>query len=49
MVNINGQIRYIDATWDDPVPDIPGRVRYDYFNISAQELAKTHIWNQQKH
>ncbi len=23
----------VDVTWDDPVPDVPGRVRYRYFNL----------------
>lgn len=30
-VKVNGEDYYIDVTWDDPVPDVPGRVRYDYY------------------
>lgn len=30
-VKVDGEYYYIDVTWDDPVPDEPGRVRYDYY------------------
>ena len=31
VVEIDGQWYHVDATWDDPVPDREGYVRYDYF------------------
>lgn len=30
-VKVDGEYYYIDVTWDDPVPDRPGRVRYNYY------------------
>lgn len=30
-VKVDGEYYYIDVTWDDPVPDRAGRVRYDYY------------------
>lgn len=38
MVNLCGNWYHMDATWDDPVPDEPDRVLYDYFNLSDNEL-----------
>lgn len=35
---------YVDATWDDPVPDKDGRLaRHTYFNITYDEMAEQHI------
>jgi hypothetical protein len=46
MVMINGSWYQLDNTWDDPVPDVIGRVRYDYFNLQDLQLkAKGHIWD----
>ncbi len=36
---------HIDATWDDPVPDTPGRVRYNYYNLSDNQMAADHTWD----
>ncbi|WP_151732822.1 stalk domain-containing protein [Paenibacillus tengchongensis] len=33
---------HLDATWDDPVPDTPGRVGYKYFMISDEQMAADH-------
>lgn len=45
-VEIDGKEYNLDATWDDPVPDKgPNYVRYDYFNISDDELSKDHNWD----
>lgn len=35
----------LDTTWDDPVPDVRGRLRYDYFNLTDAELRRDHSWN----
>ena len=45
IVKIDGNYYYVDATWDDPVPDVEGRIRYDYFNLSKDEMSKDHSWN----
>ena len=39
---IDGKWGYIDATWDDTVPDIQGRIKHNYFFITAEEIKKTH-------
>lgn len=43
MVNLCGTWYHVDATWNDPVPDVPGRVLYDYFNLSDVEIGSTHV------
>lgn len=45
-VKINGIFYFVDVTWDDPVPDMIGYVRYDYFNVSSDYLkAHLHSWD----
>ncbi|NLX91998.1 MAG: hypothetical protein GXZ07_10545 [Firmicutes bacterium] len=44
MVNLEGIWYHLDATWNDPVPDAPGRVRYDYYNRTDAQMAATHTW-----
>jgi len=44
-VNISGNWYQLDTTWNDPVPDVVGRIRYDYFNLTdAQMSTKKHVW-----
>jgi len=43
-VKINGQYYNLDVTWDDPVPDVPDRVDYGYFNVTDEQLRKDHSW-----
>lgn len=46
MVKVNNEVRYIDVTWDDPVPDEgPDYVRYDYFLLTEEQIAKDHFWD----
>ena len=33
MVNICGNWYHLDVTWDDPVPDVSGRVLYGYYKF----------------
>lgn len=47
-VNVAGKWYNVDATWDDPVPNKEGYVRYDYFLIPDNELAKDHSWKDAK-
>lgn len=35
---------HVDVTWDDPVPDVEGKVSYLYFLKNDSEMAKTHCW-----
>ncbi|MCM3162593.1 transglutaminase domain-containing protein [Metabacillus litoralis] len=44
-VKIDGAWYNVDATWNDPVPDKKGYVRYDYFLVTDSELAKDHNWD----
>ena len=45
MVNLGGIWYHLDATWNDPVPDSPGMVRYDYYNRTDAQMAATHTWD----
>lgn len=49
MVQINGKWYHLDCTYDDPVPDIKGRVEYNYFNRTDSEMAKNHTWDRTKY
>ena len=50
IVNIDGENYYVDATWDDPVPDVAGRITRKHFNVTAEQLAKSgHIWEESKY
>ncbi|WP_218154678.1 transglutaminase domain-containing protein [Paenibacillus sp. UNC496MF] len=43
-VKIDGSYYNLDVTWDDPVPDLEGRVAYGYFNVTDAELRRDHVW-----
>lgn len=45
LVRLNGKWYHLDCTWDDPVPDVKGRVTYDYYNITDSQISKDHIWD----
>jgi len=45
LVNIDSSWYHLDATWDDPVPDQKGRIRYTYFNVPDSIMQKDHSWN----
>lgn len=32
----------LDVTWGDPVPDIEGRVSYQYFNVTTDYISRNH-------
>ncbi len=49
LVNLNGKWFHLDATWDDPTPDREGMVKYTYFNVSDEEIAKTHNWERENY
>jgi len=35
---------HVDVTWDDPLPDVEGKVGYLYFLNNDKDMAKTHVW-----
>ena len=35
---------HVDVTWDDPLPDVEGKVGYLYFLKNDGDMAKTHVW-----
>lgn len=41
-VKINGKWYAIDVTWDDPCPDEKGRVLYDYFLVTDEDMNRNH-------
>lgn len=44
LVYLDGNWYHLDCTWDDPIPDTPGKIRYNYYNLSDQEIAPDHSW-----
>jgi len=44
MVNLDGIWYHLDATWDDP--DVPGLIRYDFYNRTDAQMSATHTWEQ---
>ncbi|GEN82441.1 exported protein [Sporosarcina luteola] len=44
LVKLDGQNYFMDITWDDPVPDTKGDVRYSYFLVTSKRLKQDHSW-----
>lgn len=44
IVRIDGRWYQLDATWNNPRPDISGRVRYKYYNLTDDEMSMDHTW-----
>lgn len=42
---LSGQWFHLDCTWDDPIPDDPGTVRYNYYNLSDSQIGSDHSWD----
>ncbi|PGT90032.1 S-layer protein [Bacillus thuringiensis] len=49
MVKIDNKWYHLDTTWDDPIPDKQGRVVYNYFNLSDEQISKDHTWNRSEY
>jgi len=45
LVKLDYEWYHIDVTWDDPLPDYKGEVRYNYFLVSDKQLAQDHTWD----
>lgn len=45
MAKLEGKWTHIDCTYDDPVPDEPGRTMRHYFGMSDAMIARNHSWN----
>jgi len=45
LVKLDHAWYHIDVTWDDPLPDRKGEVRYQYFLVSDRKLAQDHTWD----
>ncbi|MEG0258674.1 MAG: transglutaminase domain-containing protein [Lysinibacillus sp.] len=44
LVKLDGQWYHLDTTWNDPVPDRPRAIRYQYFLVNDRTMAKDHSW-----
>ncbi|QUE87214.1 transglutaminase domain-containing protein [Exiguobacterium alkaliphilum] len=49
LVKLDGEWYHLDTTWNDPVPNQPGKVRYDYFLVSDATLQADHTWEEGKY
>ncbi|MFC0333895.1 transglutaminase domain-containing protein [Paenibacillus sepulcri] len=45
LVKLDGKWYHLDTTWNDPVPDKPGRIMYDYYNLTDAQMKASHTWN----
>lgn len=45
IVTIDGERYHLDVTWNDPIPDQVGRLRYQYFNLSDEAMTADHVWD----
>ncbi len=44
IVNIDGDYYHVDVTSDDPYPDVEGRQRYNFFNVTDDMISINHTW-----
>lgn len=45
LVKLDEDWYHLDTTWNDPVPNRPGEVGYDYFLVSDATLRADHTWD----
>ena len=45
----NGEWYHFDPTWNDPVPDVKGRVLTDYLYKTDLEMSTSHSWDTNKY
>lgn len=44
LVKLDGAWYHFDTTWDDPVPDVPNKVTYNYYNLTDSQIKADHSW-----
>lgn len=46
LVKLEGGYYHMDVSWDDPTPDVKGRIRHDYFNLTDKQILQysSHKW-----
>ena len=44
MVYLDGAWYHLDVVWDDPVPDVSGKVSYNYYNLTDSQIKVNHTW-----
>lgn len=50
IVKIDGEYYHVDPTWDDPVSEDGSQtLLHSYFNLTDEEMAKTHTWERSKY
>lgn len=45
LPDVNDKWLHVDCTWDDPISNKP-TIRYTYYLIEADTMAKDHVWSQ---
>lgn len=45
LVYIDSKWRHVDCTWDDPVSSYGNVLRYDYYNLTDDEMSADHSWD----
>lgn len=45
IVQVDGEYYQIDATHDDPVPNVEGKILYNYFLTTDENMRKTRTWD----
>lgn len=45
LVYLDDHWAHVDATWDDPLPDVPGRTLHNFFDRTDKDMAATHRWD----
>ncbi|KUP25178.1 hypothetical protein AWJ19_29800 [Paenibacillus sp. DMB5] len=48
IVVVDGEYYHLDATWDDPVPNMPGYIGDKYFLVTDEQMALDHIWDEER-
>lgn len=49
LVKLSGRYTHIDCTFDDPVPDISGRVIHNYFGMNDSMIARGRTWERNQY